>query len=210
MEVSCSNCSLVELAESSHPILIQIFEEYYGDKWSNDLRDISMELCEHCGTCAIITYIESKLRSKTAKTYNLIIKEILDNQHIPFLLSFGGPIFVYLIEKGTPAIKKSSIDALGTYGALDDIGRFVISNFDSSIQILGLRALEKIEKHSKKRGLPFVWAEFVDIIINNDLEMIEKIEKKIKEKTFLKPETVQIIKKITTKRRAKLAKKLKS
>jgi len=36
---------------------------------------------------------------------------------------------------------------------LDDVGRFVVSNFDVEIRILGIRALEKIDAFDKNRVL---------------------------------------------------------
>jgi hypothetical protein len=209
MSTKCSNCGIKIITKEKHQIIVKLLEHYYGENWSNELNDISMELCETCGTLdGFLTFIEENLALESAKSYILVVKEFLDNQHIPFLLSMGAPVFIYLLEQGSISVKKAVVDALGTYGALDDIGRFVLSNYDINTRILGVRSLEKIEKHSKKRGLPFVWAEFIDIIIDNDLKNLRKLERSLP-KLGIKPETRIIIRKILGKRKVKLEKKLK-
>ena len=209
MVVKCSNCGMLIITKDQYPTIVQCLDLYYGENyWTDELREISMELCKNCGTLDFfLPYIERNLNKKAAKSYNAVINEITDNQHIPFLLSIGAPILIYLIEEGSKTTKRAAIDALGSYGALDDIGRFVLSNFDVSIRILGIRALQKIEKHAKKRGIPFVWAEFMDIIIDSDLEVIKQIELELP-KLGLKPETRAVVEKILGKRRDKLEKRL--
>lgn len=208
MTADCSNCGLEIITRKHFPYIVQALELYYGYTWDKELTDLSMELCEHCGTLdGVLPFIEENLGQESAKSLRLVIKELLDNQHIPFLLLLGSPIFIYLIEQcDYISIRKAAIDALGTYGALDDIGRYVLCNSDLQIRILGIRALEKIEKHSKKRGLSFVWAEFIDLILDRDLKDLKKLERELP-KLRIKMETRIIIKKILSKRKAKWEKK---
>jgi hypothetical protein len=182
------------------PNLVGIFENFYGEEeWFRETNDIAQELCYLCGTLPeFLPFIEEQLSISGKKNYKLILKEFLDNLHTPFLLQIGAPIFIFLLELEGDyrELKIQSIDALGDFGDLEDVGRYVLSNSDSEIQVLGLRALEKIAKHYKKRGKIFNWMEYLDYLISDNLEVCAKVIEDLDKPDFLKESTALIIKPI--------------
>jgi len=207
-EKKCPNCNTILIHEDDFPNISETFTDFYGDMWSDEIHDIAMELCSVCGTLPeLLEYVESQLAKNKTTNFKNVLEEFHENLHIPFLLQVAAPIFIYILNhSANKTIKMASVDELGEFGDLDDVGRYVLSHPEDDIKIFGLRALEKIEKHHKKQGKKFNWVEYLDFIINDDLEVIKNINKSLKIKYFLKPKTVEKLKPIIDVKEKKLNK----
>ena len=141
----------------------------------------------------LIEYVEKELEKGKTQNFKNVIQEFDDNLHVPFLLQITAPILVFMVDNSTPTVQQAAIDELGAYGDEDTIGRFVLSHQNDDIKILGLRALEKIAKHNKKRGKNLDWNDYIDYMVSDDLALIAKIKKKLKSKNFVKESTVEVV-----------------
>lgn len=194
MEKKCPNCNSIIISEELTPKIVEVLESFYGERWDAEINDISMELCSVCGILPeMLPFVEQELNLGKGKNFKNIIKEFDDNLHVPFLLQFAAPILIYIIDNSTISIQQDAIDELGVYGDEDSLGRYILANQNQEIRILGLRALEKIAKYEQKRGKKLNWKEFIDYIIEDDLEIVLMIKKKIKTKGFLKQSTIDSI-----------------
>lgn len=205
MERKCPNCNTTILDPTITPKLVEIFELFYGEHWDSEVQDIAMEVCRVCGTLPeLLDYVEKELEKGKAQNYKNVITEFDDNLHVPFLLQIAAPIFVYIIDNSTPSVQQAAVDELGVYGDEDSIGRFVLAHQDDDIKILGIRALEKIAKHEKKRGRQLDWNEYIDYMIGDDTALITKIKKKLKSKNFVKAPTIEAVMSILIAKEEKL------
>ena len=194
MDKKCPNCNSIIINQDLTPKLVEILELFYGEHWDSEIQDIAMEICSICGTLPeLLEYIEKELEKGKTQNLKNVIEEFDDNLHIPFLLQIAAPVFVFIIDNSTPSIQKAAIDELGAYGDEDSIGRFILSHQSDEIRILGIRALERIAKHDKKRGKQLDWNEYIDYMIGDDFSLIAKIKKKLNSKNFVKESTVEVV-----------------
>ncbi len=190
MEKKCPNCNSVIISEELTPKIVEVLELFYGEHWDAEINDISMELCSVCGILPeMLPFIEQELKLGKIRNFKNIIKEFDDNLHVPFLLQVVAPILIYIIDNSKIAIQQDAIDELGVYGDEDSLGRYILANQDREVRILGLRALEKIAKYEQKRGKKLDWKDFIDYMVEDDLEMVLMIKKKIKTNGFLQEST---------------------
>lgn len=197
MSYKCPNCATVLISDEVNPHVREVLVDFYSEEyWLNDTKDIGQELCSSCGTLPeLIPFIEEQIAKDSQEAQMKILKEFEDNNHIPFLLQVGAPFFVlFATEEEEPKLQQRAVDLLGTFGAIDDLGRYVLAHQDPEVRVMGLRALERIAKHYRKRKKTLDWGEYLEYMVGEELETAKLALEKMSEEGFLKSTTVEEIK----------------
>lgn len=207
MSFNCPNCSTESITFKKTPNILQIFEEFFGDLdiAEKETLDILQELCSKCGTLPeFLPFVEKQLKLSNIENFEAILKEFIDNLHTPFLLQIGSPIFTFLVRQENEEIQQLAIDAYGEFGALDDLGRYVLANLSPKIQVMGLRALEKIAKQYKKIKKEFNWTEYINYILGDRKNILDLLGDALGKPGFLTMPTIEILKPILEKFRIQM------